>query len=132
MISFFAAYGGALLSFLIMDGIWLGFIAKQSYQTAMAGMLRAEFITWPWIVFYLFYCAVIAVMAVLPHHAAGWKTVLFYGALLGAASYGAYNLTNYSILEGWKLGITLQDWAWGVFVTGMSALAGYASLRYWQ
>jgi uncharacterized membrane protein len=51
------------------------------------------------------------------------------GALLGLASYGAYNLTNYSILEGFTLFIMLIDWAWGVFLTGVSAMAGWLGFQ---
>ena len=51
------------------------------------------------------------------------------GALLGLASYGAYNLTNYSIVEGFTLFITVVDWAWGTFLTSASAMAGWVGFQ---
>ena len=51
------------------------------------------------------------------------------GALLGLASYGAYNLTAYSIIDGFTLFIMLIDWAWGTFLTSASAIAGWLGFK---
>lgn len=114
-----------LLCFAVLDGIWLGLIAQSWYQTEMASLLRNEFIQWPWLVFYLSYSAVVLVLTVIANREKPWWYAGIDGAFLGLASYGAYNLTNYSIIEGYSLFITLVDWSWGIFVTSMSAIAGW-------
>ncbi|MBU2878823.1 DUF2177 family protein [Aliiglaciecola lipolytica] len=128
MKSFLVAYLGVAVCYLILDGIWLGLIAKNTYLEAMQGMLRESYPLMPWITFYLLYCAAAVYLVVLKNQHAQWWQVFLDGAVLGAAAYGAYNLTNYAILEGWPLGITVKDWAWGTFVTAASCLSGWLLL----
>ncbi len=113
------------VTFGILDGLWLGLIAAETYQSEMQDLLRAEFITWPWLVFYIMYGSVTFVLTVVPNREKPWYYASIDGALLGLASYGAYNLTNYSILEGFSLSIMLTDWIWGIFLTSISATAGW-------
>jgi uncharacterized membrane protein len=117
------------IAFGLLDFIWLGLIAQQWYQTEMATLLRQQFITWPWLVFYLMYGFVAFVLAVVPNRDKPWYYATIDGALLGLASYGAYNLTNYSIIEGFTLHIMLIDWAWGISLTAMSATAGWLGFQ---
>lgn len=113
------------VAFAILDAVWLGYLASSTYQSEMQGLLRSEYITWPWIVFYLMYGGVTFVLAVVPNREKSWTYSAIDGALLGLASYGAYNLTCYSIIEGFTLKIMLIDWTWGIFLTSCSATAGW-------
>lgn len=117
------------ITFGIMDAIWLGWLATDIYQTEMQGMLRSEYITWPWLVFYLMYGSVTFVLTVVANRDKPWTYAAIDGALLGLASYGAYNLTCYSILEGFTLKIMLMDWTWGTFLTSASAVAGWLGFQ---
>lgn len=118
-----------LLCFGVLDGIWLGLLAGDWYRSEMASLLRDQVVTWPWAVFYLLYAGVIFVLAVVANR----DKPLYYagidGALLGLASYGAYNLTNYSLIEGFSLTLALIDWCWGIVVTGMCAMAGWLGFQ---
>ena len=130
LISLFAI----VLCFGIMDAVWLGMIASDTYQQEMQGMLRDEYPVWPWVSFYIIYALSINVLAVQPSYCAminspslnrnALAMVAFRGFLLGLAAYGAYNLTNYAILASWSLKISIIDWAWGCFITTSSACAG--------
>lgn len=120
------------LAFAVLDFVWLGLIAKPWYQTEMFGMLRETFIAWPWMVFYLMYGLVTFVLAIVPNRDKPWFYASIDGALLGLASYGAYNLTNYSILEGFTLKIMLIDWSWGIFLTATCATAGWFGFQSFQ
>jgi uncharacterized membrane protein len=113
-----------------MDGVWLGLLAKDSYTEALGGMLRDSYPTLPWLVFYCLYSLAAVHLVVIKNLSNSKKSVLFDGAVLGLAAYGAYNLTNYAILANWPLGITLMDWAWGTSVTALSSLAGWSGVRY--
>lgn len=124
------AYIGSLLGFLLLDAIWLGLVAKNSYIQAMQGLMREDVHVWPWVVFYSLYCMAIVYLVVLPRKDTGHgRHVLAAGAVLGAAAYGAYNMTNYALLAGWPLGISLQDWAWGTVVTSLSSYCGWRLAR---
>ena len=124
------AYIGSLLGFLLLDAIWLGLVAKNSYIQAMQGLMREDVHVWPWVVFYSLYCMAIVYLVVLPRKDSdSGRPVLAAGAVLGAAAYGAYNMTNYALLAGWPLGISLQDWAWGTVVTSLSSYCGWRFVR---
>ncbi|WP_414829742.1 DUF2177 family protein [Alteromonas sp. H39] len=118
-----------MVCFGVLDGIWLGLIAGDWYRAEMEGLLRDQVITWPWGVFYLLYAGVIFVLAVVANR----DKPLYYagidGALLGLASYGTYNLTNYSLIDGFSLTLALVDWCWGVTVTGICAMAGWVGFQ---
>ncbi|WP_083256762.1 DUF2177 family protein [Glaciecola punicea] len=113
------------ISFAILDAFWLGYFATNWYQTEMQSLMRSQFITWPWLIFYLIYTSVTFLLAVLPNREKLWTYAAIDGALLGLASYGAYNLTAYSIIEGFTLKIMLTDWVWGTFLTSCCATAGW-------
>jgi uncharacterized membrane protein len=107
-----------LLSLLIIDGIWLGLIAKEGYQQAMGHIMREQVIIWPWIVFYLLYPLAILILAVkVQLNTQSRFHFLWRGFVLGATAYGTYNLTNYALVVDWPLFITVKDWLWGAFLT---------------
>ena len=43
----------------------------------------------------------------------GWMRGAWLGALLGAAVYGVYNLTNMATLPGWSWDLVAVDTCWG-------------------
>lgn len=118
------------LCFGVLDFLWLGVIADSWYQTEMAALLRTQFITWPWLVFYVMYGAVVFVLAVVANRDKSLLYAGIDGALLGIASYGAYNLTAYSIIEGFTLYIMAIDWVWGTCITSVSAMAGWLGFKF--
>ncbi len=64
-------------------------------------------------VFYLFFAAAVVILAVLPGLKAGsLTTALFYGAVLGLAAYGTYDMTNLSTLKGWPMAMSFVDMSW--------------------
>lgn len=116
-----------LISYLVIDFIWLGLISQQSYQSAIGHLLREHYPKWPWVMFYLIYSAVVVRLVIAQLASDDHKRTAFLnGAILGLGAYGAYNLTNYAVLASWPLGITLKDWAWGTFITGLISLIGFA------
>ncbi|MDC8829825.1 DUF2177 family protein [Alteromonas gilva] len=125
MVSVFAIF----ICFGILDALWLGWIAQGWYQTEMNSLLRSQFITWPWLVFYVTYGGVVFVLAVVANRDKPFYYAAIDGGLLGLASYGAYNLTNYSIIEGFSLFIMMIDWVWGIFLTSASAVSGWLGFQ---
>ena len=118
-----------LLCFGLLDLIWFSAISGDWYQQEMQKLMRTDFIVWPWLVFYFLYGGVTFVLAVVANRDKPFYYAGIDGALLGLASYGAYNLTNYSIIEGFSLFIMMIDWAWGIFLTSVSAMAGWVGFQ---
>ena len=124
-----SAYGATLIAFLVLDGIWLGVIARRFYASQLGGLMRAKV---NWLAaggFYLAYVAGIVFFAVSPALAAGsLGTAALNGALLGLLAYGTYDMTNLATLKGWPLPMSLVDMAWGALLTGGAASIGYLAV----
>lgn len=120
------AYLGALVTFLILDAIWLGLIMKNRYTSQLAHLMR-ENPNWAAAgIFYLVYLAGVVFLAVRPALAAGSGSLaLLYGAVLGLLAYGTYEMTNYATLRDWPLGIVAMDILWGTLLTAVAAWAGF-------
>ena len=124
------AYLASALAFLVIDGIWLGVVAKGFYARELGTLLRDSPDLRIAAVFYLVYAAGIVLFAVLPGlQAQSWKIALGYGVALGFIAYGTYDMTNLATLRGWPVAMSIADMAWGSVLTGVTALAGYWAAR---
>jgi len=123
--TYFSVYLTSLLTFLLMDAIWLGVVAREDYQTSIGFLMREDVPIWPWVSFYLLYVAVIVKLCIFCGSQPRILRTIAHAICLGAAAYGAYNLTNYAIIDGWPLSNTLKDWVWGMSITTSSAIAGF-------
>ena len=122
--SLFKLYAVALPTFLVIDLVWLGFVARSFYQTHLGHLMRAN-VNWvAAVVFYLVFVAGIVVLVLWPaveRESLAWALSL--GALFGLVTYAAYDLTNLAVLEGFSLKIALVDLLWGtVLCASVSAI----------
>ena len=127
---FLKAYLGTIVSFLIVDAIWISLFVRHMYQETMGPMLLDTPNYLAAGLFYLAYAAGVVVLAVLPALAArNGKTAVINGAVLGAVAYGTFALTNYSVFKGWTTTLVFSDILWGTFLTALSAGCGYLFAR---
>jgi uncharacterized membrane protein len=119
-----------LVTFLAIDAVWLGLIAKDMYRREI-GHLLAPNIRWgAALTFYVIYIVGLLILVVLPRQGSPLLTVAALGALFGLVAYATYDLTNLATLTRWPLSVTLADLAWGAFVTGVTAAAGRGYARW--
>jgi uncharacterized membrane protein len=119
-----------LVTFLAIDAVWLGLIAKEMYRREI-GHLLAPNVRWgAALAFYVIYIVGLLVLVVLPHASSPLLTVAGLGALFGLVAYATYDLTNLATLTRWPLSVTLADLAWGAFVTAVTAVAGRGYARW--
>jgi uncharacterized membrane protein len=118
-------FGISLISFLIVDLLWIGVIAKKFYMNQMSVIGRiydGQFqpILWAALLVYIF-LSIGVVYFILPRLEtdASGLTSFFTGALLGLIIYGVYDMTNYSTLKDWPLLLALADMFWGAFLCGV-------------
>ncbi len=123
-------YGAALLVVGVLDGLWLGVIARDFYRSQMVAVAAENFNLVPAAIFYFMYPLGILFVALTPP-AQGWTEALGRSALLGLVAYGVYDLTNMATLKAWPLKLALTDIAWGTFITAMAGLAAY-SVMVWS
>lgn len=126
------AYLGALATFLVIDAIWLGFIAKSFYAEQLGALMRDSPNMAAAAAFYAIYVGGVVLFAVRPALAteSHWLA-LGLGAALGFMAYGTYDVTNYATLKGWPIAVVVIDILWGTALTALSALCGYLLTRVW-
>jgi uncharacterized membrane protein len=112
-----------LVVFLILDGIWLGVVARRLYQSQI-GFLMAKAPKWAAAgVFYLLFVVGLVVFCVTPGVREGslgqaaWRAALF-----GLVTYATYDLTNLATVEGWPILVTVIDLAWGTTLATATTL----------
>ncbi|HWH89047.1 MAG TPA: DUF2177 family protein [Pseudomonas sp.] len=117
------AYVATLLTFLLLDGIWLGLLMAPTYRELLGSLMLEKPLLVPAAVFYCLYVVGCVVFVVLP--ALSWQRAAKLGALLGLVAYGTYDLTNWATLRGWSEQVSLLDWAWGTLATAVACTVGY-------
>ena len=120
----FKLYAIALPTFLVIDLVWLGVIARSFYQTHLGHLMRSD-VNWvAAAVFYLVFVAGIVVFVVWPAiERESFLWALSLGALFGLVTYAAYDLTSLAVMEGFSLKIALVDLLWGtVLCASVSAI----------
>lgn len=119
------AYLSTAVVFFAIDFIWLS-SANGFYRSQIGELLLEKPNLAVAGLFYVAYVAGIVVLVVMPALATGnWVGALLTGMVLGFVAYGTYDFTNLSTLKGWTVTTSLVDLAWGTFLTGLSATAGY-------
>ena len=117
------AYSATLVTFLLLDGIWLGLLMAPTYRELLGPLMLEKPLLLPAAVFYCLYVFGCVVFVVLP--ALRWQKAATMGALLGLVAYGTYDLTNWATLRGWSAQVSLMDWAWGTFATAVACTVGF-------
>ena len=123
-------YVATLLTFCIVDFIWLGAIAKGFYQSRIGGLLLAQPNWGAAVLFYLLFAAGMQIFCVAPAFGVGsiGKAALF-GALFGFFCYMTYDLSNLATLKDWSVALAVVDIVWGTFVGAVASTTGYAATR---
>lgn len=124
------AYFSILLTFLILDGIWLGVLMGPSYRAWLGPLMLDTPIIAPAVIFYLLYAAGLLVLAVksgLRRNSISHATQR--SAILGLVAYGTYDLTNWATLQGWPAQLALVDLAWGTFASAVAGSVGFLIAR---
>lgn len=125
MIKYLYIYLITLVAFLVIDFIWLNFIAKDLYQKEIGSLLLKNPNLLPALLFYLLFVFALVVIVVVPgiKEDSLIKTLLF-AALFGLTTYATYDLTNLATLDGWSAKMTIIDLIWG---TSLSTVVAFIS-----
>ena len=116
----------ALVSFIIVDGIWLGFIAKSLYKKELGHLLSSNPNWIAAIIFYLIFLVGLIYFVINPGiEKESIKTILISGALFGLLTYATYDLTNLATLKNWPLKITVIDLIWGTSLSTIVSTMTY-------
>jgi uncharacterized membrane protein len=118
------AYISCLLVMSILDGVWLGFIARDFYKAELGDLAAAEIRKIPAALFYFGYPAGIVALALHPAPDS-WVNAAWRCAVVGLVAYGTYDLTNMATLRHWSVKLAAVDTAWGVVASGIAGTVAY-------
>lgn len=121
------AFAILFISFILLDLVWLGFIAKSFYIDQFSKIGRIEngefkIVYWAGAAVYVF-MSIAMIYFVLPQLGTDDSILSVFGkgALLGFCAYGIYDMTNYATLKDWTIPLSLVDMLWGTVLCGTVA-----------
>jgi len=122
----FLYYGIALVVFMVIDLIWLGFIAKDLYSKYL-GYLMADKVNWvSAVVFYLIFIGGILYFVLFPSLLdKNLINLIVRAALFGFITYATYDLTNLATIKDWPIQITIIDLIWGTTLSTSVSVISY-------
>jgi uncharacterized membrane protein len=124
---------GALAAGLILgvlDGLWLGIIAREWIFQQLGELRRSDVQIVPAVAFYLLYSAGLGFFAVAPALESGdWMKAAMLGGFLGMIAYGTYDLTNWAVMKNWPVAMSLVDIVWGTVLSAASAAGAVLLLK---
>lgn len=124
MIKYIVTFVVTLITMMLLDTLWIGFIAADMYHAGIGHLMatKPNFIAAA--IFYLIFITGLMVFAIAP--ATSWKSTLKLAALYGFFTYSTYEFTNLATLKSWPIGMTMIDIAWGILISAVSASVGRA------
>ncbi len=117
-VALFRNFAVALLMFIILDSIWLGFIIKQRYSKLLSGFKLRKISLLSALIAYIilsFGVSFFVIPRVITSTNAFW-----FGALFGLIAYGFYHFTNYAIFDEYKGEYLIIDTLWGTIASGIT------------
>lgn len=126
MVYYCTVYITALVGFLVIDMVWLAFVARAFYQKQLGFLLRDQPNWWAAISFYLLFVAGIVVFAIAPSlQADSLLKALLLGSFFGLVTYATYDLTNHATVKNWPWIVTVVDLCWGSVLAASVSCIGY-------
>jgi len=120
-----AAYGVAVLTLGLLDGVWLGWLALDFYKRELGALMTDSVRVVPAALYYLGFPASIVALALTPKPA-GVAPAAFRSGLLGLAAFGVYDLTNLATLRGYTTLMTVVDMSYGALASAAGGAMAYA------
>ena len=116
----------ALPVFILIDIIWLGFVAKDFYAKQIGTLMKTD-VNWiAAVIFYLIFIAGLVVFVINPAmEKNSWTQALLFGALFGFVCYATYDLTNLAVAKDWPVLVTIVDLMWGAFISASVSIITY-------
>lgn len=126
----FKQYLVTLISFLVIDGIWLTVIAKNFYAKHLGFLMSKNPNLIAALIFYLIYILALVVLVLSPAlQKNSLQIAILYGALFGLCCYATYDLTNLATIANWPLLVTVVDLVWGTVLSATVAAISFLILH---
>lgn len=126
MVYYLKLYCLTLATFLAIDLVWLGVVARSFYCRHLGFLMAPSTNWWAASVFYLLFVLGVVIFVLIPSlEAESLGTAVVRGALFGLITYATYDLTNLATLQDWPLVLAIVDIAWGTVLTVATSSVGF-------
>lgn len=119
MLSIIATSISGIISFIVLDYLWLAHVAKNFYLEKLSTHVTIKdgsLVPYLPAVPLVYVIAIFAIWTFILSWVTDVKQAAHYGALLGFFMYAFYDLTNLATLKDYSWSITIVDTVWGTFV----------------
>jgi uncharacterized membrane protein len=123
----------SFVTFLLLDAIWLGLIARTFYAKNLA-LYLTDNVIWPSaLIFYVIFNIGLLVFVILPSiEKNSYTTLIIYSLLYGLVTFATYDLTNLATIKDWPLIVSIVDMSYGMFVALASSSAAFYVNKYFM
>ena len=122
----------ALVTFLLIDGVWLTVVAKNFYAKYLGYLMAKTPNLAAAGLFYLIFIFGLVKLVLEPGLNGGdLRQTVLNGALLGLCCYATYDLTNMATVKDWPMIVTIVDLVWGTVLSGAVTGISYLILTKW-
>lgn len=98
----------ALISFIIIDSVWLGLVSNKKYKKEIGNLLAKKINWFAVIMFYLLFSVGLVFFVISPSvEKESIKFLLISGVLFRLITYSTYDLTNLVTLKNRPINITI-------------------------
>tara|TARA_B100000768_G_C11266747_1_gene371466 strand:+ start:1810 stop:2208 length:399 start_codon:yes stop_codon:yes gene_type:complete len=121
----------SFITFLFLDAIWLGLIARGFYSKHLS-LYLTDNVIWPSaFIFYIIFNIGLLIFVILPSiEKNSYSTLLIYSILYGLVTFATYDLTNHATIKDWPLIVSIVDMSYGMFVALVSSSAAFYTNKY--
>ncbi len=117
-----------IISFVLLDYIWLAKIAKTFYLDKLkdhTNVVDGSLVPYAPAIPLVYIVATIGIIFFVLPKVTSYGTAFLYGALFGFVLYGFYDFTNLATLKDYPWSLTLLDTAWGTILVGIGSVVFY-------
>lgn len=121
----------SFITFLFLDAIWLGLVARGFYSKHLS-LYLTDNVIWPSaFIFYIIFNIGLLIFVILPSiEKNSYSTLLIYSILYGLVTFATYDLTNHATIKDWPLIVSIVDMSYGMFVALVSSSAAFYAKKY--
>ena len=123
-------YAAAFAGFLVIDMLFLGFVARGFYKQHLGNLLAEQPVWSAALVFYLLFVAGLVVFVIVPGIERGsLARTAAMGAFFGLVTYATYDLTNLATIKDWPRIVAAFDMTWGAVLAAAVSAIGFLAGR---
>jgi uncharacterized membrane protein len=118
-------------TFLVLDAIWLGLIARSFYAKHLSLYLTDNVIWSSALIFYVIFNIGLLLFVILPSiEKNSYTNLVIYSLLYGLVTFSTYDLTNLATIKDWPVLVSIVDIAYGMFVAFSAGTAAFYANKY--